>query len=286
MDEVETRVLRYFVAAAEELHFGRAAARLGIAQSALSRAIQRLERRMGVTLLTRTSRSVGLTTAGEVLLVEGREALNAMTAAIRHAQRVGGRGQPRLVLAVKPGGDAGLLRAILEQYETDPQAVPVDIAFSVGERAAMVREGRADVALLHRPQNDLTGLDAEDLRTERQVVVLPASHPLASRASVRMADLSGQPMPRWPEGRQTTGQPIQDAGQLMNLIALGRMVAVLPESIRHRLPSDVICRPVPDAEDVTTVVAWPRHSRSRLVAGFVQAATKAAAEIRDLRQLQ
>jgi DNA-binding transcriptional LysR family regulator len=285
MDEVETREVRYFVAVAEELHFGRAAARLGIAQSPLSRAIARLERRMGVTLLTRTSRSVRLTAAGEVLLIEGRAALGAMTTAIRHAQRVG-RGQPRLVLTVKPGGDTVLLRAILEHYETDPQAVPVDIAFSLGERAAMVRDGRADVALLHRPQNDLTGLDAEDLRTERQVVVLPASHPLASRASVRMADLSGEPMPRWPEGRQTTGQPIQDAGQLMNLIALGRMVAVLPESIRHRLPSDVICRPVPDAEDVTTVVAWPQRSRSRLVAGFVQAAAKAAAEIRDLRQLQ
>jgi DNA-binding transcriptional LysR family regulator len=277
--------LRYFVAVAEELHFGRAAARLGIAQSPLSRAIQRIERRMGVTLLTRTSRSVGLTAAGEVLLIEGREALGAMTTAIRHAQRLG-RSQSRLVLAIKPGGNPGLLRAILEQYETDPRAVPVDIAFSLGERAAMVRDGRADVALLHRPQNDLTGLDAEDLRTEHQVVVLPAGHPLASRASVRMADLSGQPMPRWPEGQQTTGQPIQDAGQLMNLIAIGRMVAVLPESIRHRLPRDVIYRPVPDAEDVTTVVAWSQRSRSLLVAGFVQAATKAAAQTRDLQQLQ
>jgi DNA-binding transcriptional LysR family regulator len=279
MDEVETRELRYFVAVAEELHFGRAAARLGIAQSPLSRAIQRLERRMGVALLTRTSRSVRLTAAGEVLLAEGRQALNAMTIAIRHAQRVGSRGQPRLVLAVKPGGDAGLLRAILEQYETDPQAVPVDIAFSLAERAAMVRDGRADVALLHRPQNDLTGLDAEDLRTERQVVVLPAGHPLAAQASVRMADLSDQPVPRWPEDPPTTGQPIHDAGQLMNLIALGRLVAVLPESIRDRLPSDVICRPVPDADEVTTVVAWPQRSRSRLVAGFVQSAAKAAAEI-------
>src|SRR2546423_831225 len=92
-------------------------------------------------------------------------------------------------------------------------------------------------------------------------------------------------MPRGPEGGQTTGQPVQDAGQLMNLVALGRMVAVLPESVRHRLPGDVVCRPVPDAGEVTTVVAWQRQSRSRLVAGFVQAAVKAAAGMPDPRHL-
>jgi DNA-binding transcriptional LysR family regulator len=90
------------------------------------------------------------------------------------------------------------------------------------------------------------------------------------------------------EGREALGavaaatRHAQRAGRggprLMNLIALGRMVAVLPESIRHRVPSDVICRPVSDAEDVTTVVAWPQRCRSRLVAGFVQAATRAVAD--------
>jgi DNA-binding transcriptional LysR family regulator len=226
MDEVETRVLRYFVAVAEELHFGRAAARLGIAQSALSRAIQRLERLMGVALLTRTSRSVGLTAAGEVLLVEGREALGATTAAIRHAQRVGGRGQPRLALAVKPGGDAGLLRAILEQYDTDPQAVPVDIAFSVGERAAMVRDGRADVALLHRPHNDLTGLDAEDLRTERRVVVLPASHPLASRAGLPSLAPFNRGRPRLPVAGGARSNRAALTGSLVVQVVSGTSSAV------------------------------------------------------------
>ncbi len=92
---METRELRYFVAVAEELHFGRAAERLGIAQPPLSRAISQLERRLGTTLLERTSRSVALTPAGEVLLSEGRAALDAVAAAERRTRRRA---------AVRPGG--------------------------------------------------------------------------------------------------------------------------------------------------------------------------------------
>jgi DNA-binding transcriptional LysR family regulator len=278
MEPAGTRELRYFVAVAEELHFGRAASRLGIAQPPLSRAIRQLERRMGVVLIERASRPVRLTDAGEVLLREGRAALEAVAAATRRAQRAGLNG-PRLILAMKPGGDGGLLPGILARYEADPQAVPVEIVFSIGGRAAMLRDGRADVALLHRPQNDLTGLDAEDLFTEPQVVVLPEGHRLAPLPAVRMADLAGEPMPRWPGkpgSHADGGLVVSDAGQLMQLIALGRMVAVVGESVRGRLLPGLLCRPVADAPAATVVIAWPRSSTSRRVAAFVRAATAVA----------
>jgi DNA-binding transcriptional LysR family regulator len=273
MDATETRELRYFVAVAEERHFGRAAERLGIAQPPLSRAIRQLERRLGVTLFDRTSRQVELTSAGEVLLTEGRKALDAVSTATRLAQRAG---RPRLVLAVKPGGDSGLLPEILAEYETCQDAVPVDISFGSRERPAMLRDGRADVGLLYRPRSDLTGLDTEDLLAERQVVLLPAAHPLAGEENLRMADVRDGPVPLWPDG-DGSGLMVQGTGELMHLVALGRLIAVLPESVRDRVPASVACLPVADAIETTLVVAWRRQSRSRQVAAFVRAAIEVAA---------
>jgi DNA-binding transcriptional LysR family regulator len=275
MDDLETRELRYFVAVAEELHFGRAAERLGIAQPPLSRAIRQLERRLGVTLVERTSRSARLTPAGESLLRDGRTALDAVAAAARRARRAG-PAEPRLILVMKPGGDGGLLPGILARYEAESAAIPVEIVFSAAERPAMLRDGRADVGLLLQPPDDLAGLDSEELRTEPQIVVLAERHPLAVRDSVCLADLEGETRPRWP-GMPGDGPLIRDQGQLMQLIALGRMVAVVPESVRDRLHPGLTWRPVPDAPATTIAVAWPPGSTSRPVAAFVRAAVAAAA---------
>src|ERR1700742_4803465 len=177
MDRLETRQLAYFLAVAGELHFGRAASRLGIAQPALSKAVRQLERRLGVTLFERTSRAVALTEAGQVLSHEARVALEAVSAAALRTQRAGTR-EPRLLLAMKPGGDAGLLPAILAGYEREPETVPVEGVFDA-HAASLLREGQADAALLYTPPDDLHGLDTETLLTEAPVAVLPVSHPLA-----------------------------------------------------------------------------------------------------------
>ncbi|GIJ45260.1 LysR family transcriptional regulator [Virgisporangium aliadipatigenens] len=279
MDDVETRELRYFVAVAEELHFGRAADRLGIAQPALSRTVLRLERRLGVSLLERTSRSARLTVAGEVLLGEARIVLDAVGAATRRTRRAGAA-RGRLVLVLKPGGDAGLLPRILADYGADPDALEVELLFSIGERAAMIRDGRADVGLLHHPQNDLSGLDAEQLHTEERVVALAEDHPLAAKDVLYLADLAGEPQPHWPEaapGTAANGPLVQDVGQLLQLVAVGRAVALVTESAARRPFQGVVYRPVPDAPPTTTVVAWSSGSRSRQVAAFVASAVRCAA---------
>src|SRR5580693_821554 len=146
MDRLETRELAYFLAVADELHLGRAAARLGIAQPALSRTVRQLERRLGVTLLERTSRAVSLTEAGRVLRREARVALEAVSAAALRAQRAGAPA-PHLILAMKPGGDAGLLPALLAACEREPGALTVEVAFGASP-SRMLREGQADAALL------------------------------------------------------------------------------------------------------------------------------------------
>lgn len=280
---METRELRYFVAVAEELHFGRAAQRLGIAQPPLSRAIRQLERRLGAPLLDRTGRTVTLTEAGAVLLQEGRAALEAVEAAERRARRAA-RGRPAVVLVTKAGASRELLAELLDAYAAEADAATVDVLLcGPGEQERLLRDGRADVALLHTPFDTTAGLDTEELRTEEQVVVLPAAHPLATRSQLRTAEvteLPGLPLPRWP-GRDGTypdgpGPKVRDHAQLLQLIALGRASAILPESCRARLGDDLAAVPLADAPSVTTVIAWPPHSRSAAVAGLVRTATSRA----------
>ncbi|MGI5322615.1 LysR family transcriptional regulator [Actinomadura nitritigenes] len=278
---METRELRYFVAVAEELHFGRAAERLGIAQPPLSRAIQRLERRLGATLLDRTNRTIALTGAGAVLLREGRAALDAIEAADRRTRRAAA-GDPGLVLVAKAGASSELLAKLLDAYAAEPGALPVEVLLcGPGEQEQLLRDGRADVALLHTPFDSTAGLDTEELSREGQVVVLPAGHPLTTRPHLRTADITalpGLPPPRWPGPHGTypdgPGPQVRDSTQLLQLVALGRASAVLPESARPHLRDDLAAVPLLDAPTVTTVIAWPPHSRSLPLAALIRTATR------------
>ena len=303
MDDLELRELRYFIAVAEELNFTRAAMRLGMAQPPLSAAIGKLERKLGVTLLERTSRRVALTPAGAVLLEQGRIVIEAAGAAAGRARRAGI--QPgRLTVAVKPGTGAELLKQIMDRCRQDPLIPAVHVLFGhPGGPAAAVRGGAADAAILRAPF-DPRGLDAELLLTEPRVAVLPAGHRLASRAELRRADLAGEPMPRWAgqadpasaahwTGTDTpgpaapdhgtaarehdAGPEINDVSQLLDAVTIGHAVAYVPVSAAAQFRSaGLAVVPVSDLSPSQVMVAWPDTSRSPAVAAFVRVAVAAA----------
>lgn len=276
---MEIRELQYFVAVAEELHFGKAAERLDIAQPALSRAVAQLERRLGVGLLERTSRKVTLTPAGAVLLAEARVILGAVAAAERRT-REAARQRPRIVLAVKTGTAGELLAKLLDAYRAEPGAADVELLLcEAHQHQRLLLGGQADVALLHLPFDPASGLDTEALFTEGQVAILPSSHELARRAQIRMADLTALPdlpIARWcrPDGSYPDGPgpEVRNLSQILQLVALGRASVVLPESALVDLRRDLVAVPVLDATPVTTVIAWPAESRQRAVADLVRVA--------------
>ena len=304
MNQLEARQLRYFVAVAEELHFGRAAERLGMAQPPLSRAIRQLERQLGVPLLKRTTRQVTLTPAGEVLLGDARTALDAISAAGRRAQHAG-EPSPRLRLALKPDIDGGLLPRILDAYAGEQAALPVELVLGrFGEQAQTVRDGRADAGLLLAPFDD-RGLDYEPLVTEPFLIAMAATDPLAARPCLHLADLAGRRLPDGspadqgpapgPHGcagaRDHQSSPVgnsapsastahndSDLPQIFRLVELGSIVCFLPASVVRRYPRpEIAYRPVIDLEPATLAVAWPQNSHSAAIAAFVRAATTVAA---------
>ncbi|QKG23652.1 LysR family transcriptional regulator [Actinomadura verrucosospora] len=283
MVELETRELEYVLAVADELHFGRAAARLSIAQPALSKAIRRIENRLGVPLFVRSSRHVELTPAGKALQEHGRHALNAVGAAVRNARRAGDpRAHLRLVL--KPGGDAGLLSGILGEYARRPDARRVDVLFSgPADRTDFLRDGRADVGLLYAPFDDLDGLAHETLHVEDRVAVVPPGHRLAGRPSVRLADLDGETLPPWKgvPGGDGTGPEVADALQLFHMVTVGRMIGVLPRSLVEPVPDGLVCVPVSDAPPSRLVLAWNERDRRPLVASFAAAALRQRRHVPD-----
>jgi LysR family transcriptional regulator, benzoate and cis,cis-muconate-responsive activator of ben and cat genes len=277
---LDSESIRKFVAVAEELHFGRAAERLGIAQPPLSRAISQLERRLGVVLLERSSRKVALTEAGSMLLAEGRKALAALSAAERRTRQAA-TDRPSLVLVTKAGTSGDLLAKLLDAYAAEPGAVAVDLRLCDSpEQQRLLRDGEADAALLHQPFDSAAGFDTETLETEGQVAILPAIHPLAARVDLLTAEVTALPelpLARWrgPDGRypEGPGPEVRNLTQLFQMVALGRATAIVPESCRTDLRQDLVAVSVLDAPPVTTVIAWLPQSRSRALADFIRVAT-------------
>lgn len=188
---LETRQLRYFVAVAEELHFGRAANRLHISQPPLSQQIKQLEAELQVQLFERTQRSVRLTYAGEVFLVHARTALAKLEEAV-DTVRAAARGEAGFIRVGYTTASAyWLIPALMHAFKARHPQVEVGLQEALSaDQVRDLNDGRLDVGLV-RPLGEWPGLMSERLIEERLVVAMPADHPLAAQRIVDVHDLQG-----------------------------------------------------------------------------------------------
>ena len=281
--DLDLRKLRYFVAVADKLHFGRAADELHIAQPVLSRQIRALEKDLGTPLLTRDSHGVALTDAGRQLLTDAGPLL-ASAHAVRHRVTVAARGSQRLMVGFRAGITVTAAVRLFAHQHPD---VLVDVQRIEGDdQATMLLDGRIDVGFVRLPIDE-TGLRVTPLYTEPRVAVLPASHRLAGKEQITEADLAGEPL-LWhaDPSTQPTKRPHPNAGYLvrgvdetLEHVAAGRGISFLARSatVFHSHP-EISYVPIPDLAPEQVCLAVAASRSSPVVEDFF-AAAQATAEI-------
>jgi DNA-binding transcriptional LysR family regulator len=195
---VEVRQLRYFVAVAEELHFGRAAERLHVAQPAVSQQVGRLERELGVRLLERTSRRVALTGDGRRLLDEARAALSAVDRVRAVAADLSAGRAAVMRVGTTPGVGPRLSRAAAKLRADVPDLTLTLVDGAVATHTAALRAGDLDIALV-RGAGTARDLQAIQVWREPLQVMLPAAHPAAAGDALPITALADLTL-RLPDG--------------------------------------------------------------------------------------
>lgn len=293
---MDLRQLRYFVAVAEELHFTRASARLNLAQSALSSQVRALEREVGGPLLSRTSRRVALTQAGEGLLADAREVLEAADGALARA-RARARGEAgALVIGSVGPASGGLLAPVLSLFGSRWPDVRLEIrAVGFTELLSSLLERRVDLAFVHLPLDE-PHLELTPLLHEQRVVVLPAAHRLAGRDLLRPADLAGERFVTHPDVVPAAWRDFwllvdelgtrpalsthlaENLEEWLHLIGRGEGIDTCPALIsRYYSWPDVVFVPLADAAPARLALASRRDADDPLIDEFRRLATQVAA---------
>ena len=257
--DLELRHLRYFVAVAEELHFGRAAQRLHLAQPPLSQQIRKLEQILGYPLFTRTSRSVSLTVAGESFLNSARRTLRTVERDIEETRSIGRGEVGSLHVGFVGSGMLATLPSIFRLYSEAFPRVRLHLHESFTARVVEgLENGTLDAGIL-RDGDPTKGLDTIPIFSEPFVAVLPASHPSAKRKSISPAVLRHEPFVYYPRsaGARAFEKPmtifdefgfrpkiVQEASHwltILRLVGAGLGVTIAPECVRRIVSPEVVC---------------------------------------------
>jgi DNA-binding transcriptional LysR family regulator len=302
MAEIELREIRVFLVLAEELHFGRAADRLGLTTSRVSQSLRAVERKLGGhALFDRTSRVVTLTEAGRALRGELAPATAGLDNALERARvRGAGPGLIRVGVLNAASGSAVLNEAI-QRFEATYDGASVRlITTTFDNRLGPLRRREVDLSVTRLPL-DQPDIEIGPLLSEgdRRVVMVATDHPLAGRRDVSVEDFADYPMrrpddvpdelaeaicpSRTPSGRLIVPADVQvnDVSELLMLIARGRLVhpTVAPFAEHFRHP-DIAIVPVRDLPDSSSALAWLRGQDNPGRDAFVGTVKAAAADHR------
>ncbi|MEU0031351.1 LysR substrate-binding domain-containing protein [Streptomyces sp. NPDC006335] len=280
---MELRTLRYFVAVAEELHFGRAASRLHMSQPPLSRAIKQLETEVGALLFVRSPAGVTLTPVGTVLLDEAR-------ALLEHADRLRVRVNAAAGLAtltvgiLGDGTDPGVTR-LAAAYRRRHPGIDIRVRDAdLTDPTCGLRAGLVDVALTRAPFDE-TALTVRVLRADPVGVVLRADDPLARRDRLRLAELSDRrwfqfPLgtdPLWQSywngGRPREGPVVRAVQECLQAVLWNGTVGLAP--LGHDLPAELAVVPLIDMTPSRVVAVWNEGDTNPLVRSFIDIAAGA-----------
>ena len=276
---IELRHLRYFIAVAEELHFGHAAARLNISQPPLSQQIQILEQQIGARLFARTNRSVSLTDAGKQFLADSRQILSQVEDAAARAARLhhGETGELRIGFT----SSAPFIKAVSDTLSTFRHRYP-DVHIqtretNTREQIVPLNEGALDLGLMRNTQLPET-LVWERVLREPLLAMVPRDHPLASQPGVSLRELAREPfvffdphvgtglyddilgLMRRYDLTPVITQEVGEAMTIIGLVAAGLGVSILPASFRRVQLSEMCWLPIEEQDAVSEMwLVWSKH---------------------------
>lgn len=269
----DVRALTCFTAVAEELHFGRAAARLHLSQPSVSRVISELESSLGVQLLVRTKRTVRLTAAGQALLEDAPSAVRAVERCFVRARQIGRGEGGTITVGFLASVTARLLPAVVTQFHEAHPLVKLDLReLPQGSLSRALQAGALDVAVL-RSRVESPEFRCELLCSDRVAAVLPRDHAKANRPFLHFADLRDDNFVLWPRGQSPVGYDQVIGGcmaagfapritqecvlpnTVLGLVAGGAGVSVL-SSLFRAVRSDVVFVPLVDHPPVHLYVVW------------------------------
>lgn len=285
---IDLRHFKCFVAVAEELHFHKAAKRLGVAQPALSRTIQNLENELGVTLFLRSNRSVEITTAGVELLKGCKEVLNKTSQIIEDVQRVHQGKIGTLRIGYTDNAINGCAPQLLKRFQSQEPDIELRLAHKVtSEQLRGLEDGTIDFGFA-TGSVARAGFEFLCIQRERFVCVVYDGHIFSDRKRLLLKELANEPMvqgvpEQWEHFQSYLTPMYRKAGfeptvsqhglttsDIMQLVACGMGIAILTESIGDTLAPGLRIVPLEGVEDsLDTIVVWKTDQANSAKAYFV-----------------